>query len=214
MDWIGWENSRHFLNQLEVNLNRLCVFPRFTPATSVLASTCDWFIGGNCLRYDSRRNNFGFGITTLRLASVVFSSYSVLNAGDNIHYQNSLLWFLFFEPKRKAQANSLLELHEVHQNNENLFPFEDVLVQRNIWKVLTAAVIPWKLSSSKHSHLSLPQKTQWSGYTALFQSCCQVLRGPKFSGEEWYTRFQKKVLVCCQSSFTSWKKVWCLLKQW
>ena len=76
-----------------------------------------------------------------------------------------------------------------------------------------AAVIPWKLSSSKHSHLNLPQKTQWSGYTALFQSCCQVLRGLKFSGEEWYTRFQKKVLVCCQSSFTSWKKVWCLLKQ-
>lgn len=63
---IGRENSRHFLNQLEVNLNRLCVFPRFTPATSVLESTCDCFIGGNCLRYDSLRNNFGFGITTLR----------------------------------------------------------------------------------------------------------------------------------------------------
>lgn len=45
-----------------------------------------------------------------------------------------------------------------------------------------AAVIPWKLSSSKHSHLNLPQKTQWNCYTALFQSCCQVLRGLKFLG--------------------------------
>ena len=176
----------------------------------MLALTCDLFFGGNCLRYDSHRNNFGFVITTLRLASV---ANSALNAEDNIHNQNSLLGFLFFDPKRKAQANSLLELHEVHQYNDNLFPFEDVLVQRNIWKVLTAAVIPWKLSSSKHSHLSLPQTTQWSGYTALFQSCCQVLRGQKFLGEEWYTRFRKKVLVYCQSSFTSWKKVWCLLKQ-
>lgn len=107
-------------------------FPRFTPATSLLALTCDLFVGGNCLRYDSRRNNFGFGITTLRLVSVAFSSYSAFNAGENIHTQSSLLLFLFFDPKRKAQANSLLELREVHQYNNNLFPFEDVLVQRNI----------------------------------------------------------------------------------
>ena len=95
----------------------------------MLALTCDLFFGGNCLRYDSHRNNFGFVITTLRLASV---ANSALNAEDNIHNQNSLLGFLFFDPKRKAQANSLLELHEVHQYNDNLFPFEDVLVQRNI----------------------------------------------------------------------------------
>ena len=214
---IGWENSFHSLNQLEVNLNRLCVAYRIFPALYAgyigVSINVGFVCCVGCLRYDSQRNNFVFGITTLRLASVAFSSYSALNAGDNIHNQNSLLWFLFFDPKRKAQANSLLELHEVHQNIENLFPFEDVLAQRNIWKVLTAAVIPWKLSSSKHSHLNLRQKTQWSGCIALFQSCCQVLRGQKFSGEEWYTRFQKKVLVCCQSSFTSWKKVSYLLKQ-